>query len=305
MDISISVVIPTYNREYLLEKTLSSLLQQTLNKDEFEVIVIDDGGYDNSQRICQRFSQQLNVRYFWQPDKGFRAGKARNIGIVAAEAEVILFLDAGVLLHQEALARHIRVHKDSVFPAVCIGYVYGFEVEDTLLKDVDITSRADNVRALIHQLQSIGACDVRQAQYDEYGYNISAWPAPFDIFWTCHVSAEKKELIKAGLFDENFNCWGGEDVDLGVRLFQQNNRFTIDREICSVHCPHEKHTPDHHKESENAGKRIHQKYNLWQTAFYGCGLGEGKFSLNKVITSYIGQDGDENDAFIRKHLYRP
>jgi len=304
-EIAISVVIPTYNRKTLLEKTLRALAQQTLAKSEFEVIVVDDGGEDDSEALCRDYQHELNIRYYWQPDRGFRAGKARNIGITAAEGRYIVLVDAGVLLHQHALARHLYIHQDSQHPVVCIGYVYGFEMPDAMLDNLNIFINPNDVAASVRYFQEMNAHDIRQSQYDEFGYNISAWPAPFDIFWTCHVSAEKNALLQAGLFDEAFNGWGGEDVDLGVRLFLQHNRFIVNKNICSVHCPHQKQIADHKHESENAGKKIHHKYQLWQTAFYGCDLGESKFSLNKVIRCYADQNRDENHAFIRKYLYQP
>ncbi|OQP35358.1 glycosyltransferase [Pantoea latae] len=300
----ISVVIPTFNRCALLENTLRALTRQTIKKDRFEVIVVDDGGRDDTAALCQRFSEQLNIRYYWQNDNGFRAGKARNIGVAAAEGRYIVFIDAGVLLQQDALARHLQLHRHSTAPVACIGYVWGFEAPEALTQNLNAFGNGEDVRAAIAQCRECHAVDIRQKQYDEFGYNISAWPAPFDIFWTCHVSAEKEALLKAGLFDEAFNGWGGEDVDLGVRLFLQNNRFVVDPDICSLHVPHKKLVADHKGESENAGKKIHAKYQLWQTAFYGCDLGESKFSLNKVIALYADQSRRENHAFIRKHLYR-
>ncbi|WP_232313031.1 glycosyltransferase [Enterovibrio coralii] len=77
--IEISIVIPTYNRSKLLSHTLTSLVEQTLPAECFEVIVIDDGGSDDSEFVAKSFSDRLNVKYFWQEDKGFRAGKARNV----------------------------------------------------------------------------------------------------------------------------------------------------------------------------------------------------------------------------------
>ncbi|MBY0445348.1 MAG: glycosyltransferase, partial [Burkholderiales bacterium] len=79
-NLQISIVIPTYNRADLLRYTLESLVLQTLDKQLFEVIVVDDGGSDNSEEVVRAFAEQLNIKYFWQEDKGFRAGKARNIG---------------------------------------------------------------------------------------------------------------------------------------------------------------------------------------------------------------------------------
>ena len=277
----LSVVIPTYNRSQLLSYTLTSLVSQS--NSNFEVIVVDDGGSDDSRQVCEIFKDKLNLRYIWQKDDGFRAGKARNLGLYAAEGDYIVFIDTGVLLQKDAIDKHIEIHENSKFPTVCIGYVYGFEISNEKLEEIEPHLKDKNTEQLISMMEDLNALDIRQSLYDEFGYNISSWPAPFDLFWTCHVSAEKQELIKSGAFDESFNSWGGEDVDLGIRLFMNNNKFVVDRGLCSVHWPHEKEVSDKAAEANNAALRIHDKYNIWQTSFYSVPIEDKIFSLNKSI----------------------
>ncbi|KAB0466169.1 glycosyltransferase [Vibrio chagasii] len=277
----LSVVIPTYNRSQLLSYTLTSLVSQS--NSNFEVIVVDDGGSDDSRQVCEIFKDKLNLRYIWQKDDGFRAGKARNLGLYAAEGDYIVFIDTGVLLQKDAIDKHIEIHENSKFPTVCIGYVYGFEISNEKLEEIEPHLKDKNTEQLISMMEDLNALDIRQSLYDEFGYNISSWPAPFDLFWTCHVSAEREELIKSGAFDESFNSWGGEDVDLGIRLFMNNNKFVVDRGLCSVHWPHEKEVSDKAAEANNAALRIHDKYNIWQTSFYSVPIEDKIFSLNKSI----------------------
>ena len=52
--LKISVLVPTYNRAALLDESLASLEQQTLARDAFEVIVIDDGSTDDTGAVCKR-----------------------------------------------------------------------------------------------------------------------------------------------------------------------------------------------------------------------------------------------------------
>ncbi|MBJ2149128.1 glycosyltransferase [Vibrio sp. IB15] len=238
---------------------------------------------DDSRQVCEIFKDKLNLRYIWQKDDGFRAGKARNLGLYAAEGDYIVFIDTGVLLQKDAIDKHIEIHENSKFPTVCIGYVYGFEISNEKLEEIEPHLKDKNTEQLISMMEDLNALDIRQSLYDEFGYNISSWPAPFDLFWTCHVSAEREELIKSGAFDESFNSWGGEDVDLGIRLFMNNNKFVVDRGLCSVHWPHEKEVSDKAAEANNAALRIHDKYNIWQTSFYSVPIEDKIFSLNKSI----------------------
>lgn len=53
----ISVVIPTYNRQELLKKTIISLVNQSLSKEEFEVIICDDGSKDKPISLIEKFKK--------------------------------------------------------------------------------------------------------------------------------------------------------------------------------------------------------------------------------------------------------
>jgi len=88
----VSVVIPTYNREKILHKTIESVLQQTYQ--DFELIIVDDGSTDNTKMLVLEYVEQYKdqVHYVYQEHKN--AACARNIGIKHARGEYIAFLDS-------------------------------------------------------------------------------------------------------------------------------------------------------------------------------------------------------------------
>jgi cellulose synthase/poly-beta-1,6-N-acetylglucosamine synthase-like glycosyltransferase len=92
---SVSVIIPTYNRTELLRRTLDALTEQSISRDEFEVIVSDDGSTDNTSAVVQSFADRLDVRYCHQQDRGYRVAEARNAGARLASAPILVFLDSG------------------------------------------------------------------------------------------------------------------------------------------------------------------------------------------------------------------
>ena len=100
----ISVVIPLYNKEPIIERSLQSVLSQ--NFEDFEVVVVNDGSTDKSAEIV-RGIEDSHVTLIDQVNGG--PSKARNTGIRHAKGEWILFLDAddellpGALRHFEAL----------------------------------------------------------------------------------------------------------------------------------------------------------------------------------------------------------
>ncbi|MBI3864414.1 MAG: glycosyltransferase family 2 protein [Planctomycetia bacterium] len=84
----VSVVIPTYDRAYIIGRAIESVLQQTYRS--VEVIVIDDGSTDDTRRVVEAFGPP--VRYFYQTNAGVSA--ARNHGLRKARGEFVALLDS-------------------------------------------------------------------------------------------------------------------------------------------------------------------------------------------------------------------
>jgi glycosyltransferase involved in cell wall biosynthesis len=113
----ISVVIPLYNKEKSISRTLRSVLNQT--EQRFELIVVNDGSTDNSVSIAQ--SLIGDGRIINQENAG--AGAARNRGVREANMDLIAFLDADDEWHPEFLESILRLKKQ--FPeADVIGSSY-------------------------------------------------------------------------------------------------------------------------------------------------------------------------------------
>ncbi|MCP4177502.1 MAG: glycosyltransferase [bacterium] len=305
----ITTIIPTYNCSRLLSYTLSSLSNQSLDKSIFEVIVIDDGGNDDTENIVNSYKGLLNIRYYWYENKGFRAGKARNVGATLAETEYILFLDSGILASEKLLETHLKMHKYAVSPTAVVGYTYAFDITNEEVEILLPQLMSDDADVCIEIAKRLQMYDIRQYQYDLLGTEIYNWAAPFYIFWTCHASVEYKELVKAGLFGIEYDgCWGGEDIDLGIRLFNNNNIFMLNDTAPSFHWPHKKNIDDDKKRSSDLMSYINKKYKLWQTANHYLlmdpGVGHKNLSMN-IALKKLSYPFDRNslDNFVRRNKY--
>jgi glycosyltransferase involved in cell wall biosynthesis len=236
-----SVIVPTYNRRALLDKTLATLVRQTLPGTAFEVLVVDDGSSDGTDALVRGWEGRLPVRYFFKPDEGFRLAEARNIGIRHARGEVCVFIDSGVLLHSRCLEAHLRSHAQAAGDAAVVGYVYGYNGEAPPAGSAELRWH-DTDRAVGEFARQRGCLDVRETLYWRYGDRLQDWRAPWLVYWTGNVSASTALLRRIGLFDEAFRSWGVEDQDIGYRLHQAGARFMLEREAASVHEPHP-HSP--------------------------------------------------------------
>lgn len=100
MPILVSVVIPTFNRAHLLPRALDSVQAQTYTN--WEIIVVDDGGTDNTSEILPP-----GVRYFRQANAG--PGAARNLGIRHAQGGYISLLDSDDEYTPDHLATRVEI----------------------------------------------------------------------------------------------------------------------------------------------------------------------------------------------------
>jgi len=91
-----SVIIPVYNRPDECEELLRSLSQQTLAKEQFEVVVVEDGSERTCKKECQTYSQLLDIHYYKKENGG--PGPARNYGVQRAKGDYVIILDSDVVL---------------------------------------------------------------------------------------------------------------------------------------------------------------------------------------------------------------
>ncbi|HIX02390.1 MAG TPA: glycosyltransferase [Candidatus Ligilactobacillus excrementigallinarum] len=88
----VSVIVPVYNVEKYLDRCIKSLVNQEFDRDEYEIILIDDGSTDNSGEMCDKFQKKnANVKTFHIENSG--VSFARNYGIKLSKGKYITFVD--------------------------------------------------------------------------------------------------------------------------------------------------------------------------------------------------------------------
>ena len=199
----ISVIIPAYGRKDVLIRCLKSLDKNT--DIEYEVCVIDDGsGLDeNDVRMKSDVSYPLIWRSF-DIQKGRAA--ARNEGISSTTGEIIVFLDSDMEPLDGFLEAHLKSHLKHPHTAA-IGRIIWPEGGSFF--------------------KYVGARGVNKLKES---YHVPPW-----YFVTGNVSIERKDLTSISPFDETLPGWGGEDLDLGMRLNEAGITFTFTHEAQSYH----------------------------------------------------------------------
>ena len=103
----ISVIIPLYNKGFIIAKTLASVFAQTFT--DYEIIIIDDGSTDSSVEKVNQFDDS-RIQLFQQVNHG--AAAARNLGIEKANYELIAFLDADDYWFPNHLATLVQLYEN-------------------------------------------------------------------------------------------------------------------------------------------------------------------------------------------------
>lgn len=137
----ISVIVPTYNRDQLIEETITSIIRQTYNN--WECIIIDDGSTDNTKTIVEKIIKNDNRIYYVLKENGGSAS-ARNEGLKHAKGRYIVFLDSDDLLHPDMLIDHLNIFKEKPQTKITIsGYACFYIEKNTIkiIKDLDWSNK--------------------------------------------------------------------------------------------------------------------------------------------------------------------
>ncbi|HYH91953.1 MAG TPA: glycosyltransferase family 2 protein [Candidatus Saccharimonadales bacterium] len=109
----VSVVIPTYNAGWYLEAGIASLMRQTLPRDAFEVIAVDDGSTDDTPaRLDAMADRYPNLSVVRSEHSGW-PGRPRNIGIERARGEFIQFMDQDDEMSPDSLRRLVAMGQEN------------------------------------------------------------------------------------------------------------------------------------------------------------------------------------------------
>ena len=191
-------------------RCLDSLEQQTLPRDQYEIIVVDDHSPDDTP---EWMAKRTAVRYFRQPtNRGLPA--SRNVGICEARSEWVLFLDDDLVLMPDVLEKHLQTHWDAPGEQVAVlghtRYAPGTEITP-----------------FMNYLWDSGRSPLIDPALVENPNDV-----PFGYLHT-NTSVNREFLIRVGMLDETLPY--GEDTELAYRLKQNGMRLVFRKDILADH----------------------------------------------------------------------
>lgn len=218
----IGFVIVTYNRSDALLAVLRALAPQCAADDV--IVIADDGSRPEHVRAVHDGAPAAAcpVLHVWHPDVGFTAGRARNLGALAARdagAQYIVFMDGDCVPHARFAAMHRQLAEEGAFvngSRVLLSEQLSARV---VAGDVELSQQglgqwlglrlSGDVNKLSHLVQCPGLPGRRQTKFRWSGIR----SCNFGLWWS--------DLDAVNGFDETFSGWGHEDADLVLRLHNQ------------------------------------------------------------------------------------
>jgi glycosyltransferase involved in cell wall biosynthesis len=207
----LSVVIPTYNRCAILEKTLTGLCNQAEPEHLHEVIIVSDGSTDNTSAVVEGFRARLPIKFL--PLTKSTVSITRNTGLDRAKSPVVVFLDDDIVPSRQFLAEHAKFHQEFPAPeAALLGYV--------------TWSPENRISPFMRW-------------YGEYGglaaYSLIRGKGPISsrFLVTANVSVKKEFAQRIGGFNPKLTVH--EDYDFGYRLAAMGLKMYFRREAVGYH----------------------------------------------------------------------
>ena len=200
---ALSVVIPARNAAGTLHRCLESVRRGV---DAVELIVVDDGSTDGTNDVARRYDATV-LRY----ERSVGPAAARNAGARMARGEVVLFLDADVVVAEHAVSRVITTFKED--PE--LGAVFG-SYDDAPSGGSFVSDYRNLLHHFIHQ----------HSREDS------------ESFWAGCGAVRRSVLLEVGGFDERYRRPSVEDIELGGRLSRAGHRIRLDKRLQCTHLKH-------------------------------------------------------------------
>lgn len=228
------VLITTYNRGHLLEKSLERLTHLTLPD---EILIVDDGSNrqtDATEQICKGFEGRLPIRYLYNNNPEWTTRSlASNIGIKNTDCDIIITTEPELIWVTDIIPQMLKQHQEHPEDIVSIGTIYHGQPNS-------------HVRDLVYT-------DPKQFLSESIVEDYITEPRPYDPNGFCktvNMQATfaclymKDWLMKLGGWREDFEVWGFDDIEICTRLRIAGHGQVIDKEMEAIHQFHSHPNPD-------------------------------------------------------------
>lgn len=199
----LSIIVPVYNAEKHLDKTITNILEQTFT--DFELLLIDDGSKDCSGSICDNWSKKdSRIKVIHQENTG--VGGARNAGLEVAQGEYIGFVDNDDLIHPQMYE-------------ILLAFADKENADIVMSEEKKVGENWDGKTSYLDIL-SINYVLLDNKTQLQRLFSSSQKEGPYMAIWN---KVYRKQLIG----NVRFPLIGSEDLVFNSRLFGYDDRFVL------------------------------------------------------------------------------
>lgn len=225
----LTVNVAVYNQLDKLKFILESLKQQTYQN--FELIVTDDGSSDGTKEWMNESHPE--IKYFWQEDKGFRLAMIKNWAIQRAQGKYFLSLEGDIIPNKYMLESYIP----NLDPNLML-YGVRHDIKEITELNYDLLDA------------SIISLDWRWNDLINFDLIDKPWRACSG----CNFLLPTKPLQEIGGWDESFVKYGGDDIEVAIRMWAKGIRVKPVLNAYAYHVQH-KINPENKENTDKILKR--------------------------------------------------
>lgn len=211
-EIKVSVIIPVYNSEKTIENTIKSILSQTAVANILEIIIVNDGSTDNSNKVIESISKISKVPMKIINQKNQGVSVARNKGVQESNARWIAFCDSDDVWSREKLAIQLKCLKENEISflgtgligynpkigKLCNGNLYSLNIKQLLTKTWPQTSTVILEKSIFEKCEGF-------PEKQKYAEDGNLWIKCLQL---CKIYYIREELVNYGNGKEMFGSVG-------------------------------------------------------------------------------------------------
>jgi glycosyltransferase involved in cell wall biosynthesis len=256
----LSIIISTYNSEEWLHKVLLGYSVQSENN--FEVIIADDGSTSKTKDVVDSFRDKFRhpIQHVWHEDLGFRKCKILNTAILASNSDYLLFTDGDCIPRKDFVAHHLKEKEKGFFLS---GGYFKLPINiSKIISDDDIIHQKCFKVSWLRKKGLKLSFKITKLNKNKYFAKFMNWLTPTKRSWNGHNSSGfKSDILAINGFNELLD-YGGEDREMGERLFNNGllSKQIRYRAIC-IHLDHSRSYVNPEKVAYNLEVRKFNKKN--------------------------------------------
>lgn len=176
----VSVVIPAYNAEKYIEKTVRSVLQQTYTN--YEIIIVDDCSSDDTYSIVQALAQEDKRIKYYQNEKNEGVAITRNNAIARCTGEYIALLDADDIWVETKLEKQIKLLQETKAQIAYCSYAFIDENDKEILRPFIVPTTTTYESALGKSVISCSTAMMERQLFEKYKFEADVYHEDY-VLW--------------------------------------------------------------------------------------------------------------------------